>query len=512
MYSIIQNKNNSRIAKNALLLYFRMMFLIAVSLYTSRVVLSALGVEDFGIYNVVGGIITLFSFLNGAMASSTQRYMTFELGKGDAVGLQKVFRISVHIHLLVALLILLLGETIGLWFFYEKMVIPSSRMVAAFWVYQFSILTMVVMVMSVPYNAVIIAHERMSAFAYISVLEVLLKLGVVYLLCLTNADKLIVYAALICLMQLLVCAVYGYYCSRHFEETHYQWSWDGGLFREMLGFGIWYLWGGFAAVLFSQGLNILLNLFFGPTVNAARGIAVQVQGAVTQFSTNFQTALNPPITKSYAAGDYTYMHSLIFRSSKFTFLLLATISFPVFLETEMILRLWLGTVPSYTFIFVRLMLCVTIVDAMAGAFMVSAQATGRVRIYQSVVGGILLTIVPLSWLVLKAGGAPWSVFVIHLGVCLCAFVVRLLILRSMIHLSLSEYFLQVVCRCLGVLIIAVPLPLALLHLLPATLPYGILVCLSGILLMLLSSYLIGLTVNEKTFVDSRIPSLFKLKK
>lgn len=512
MESVNIRLNNTRIVKNALLLYFRMIFMMAVSLYTSRVVLTALGVEDFGIYNVVGGVITLFSFLNGAMASSTQRYVTFELGKGNTDRLRKVFRTSVYIHLLIGLLIVLLGETLGLWFFYEKMVIPSSRMVAAFWVYQFSILTMVVMVMSVPYNAVIIAHERMSAFAYISVLEVMLKLGVVYLLYLTSADKLVVYAALLCLMQLLVRVVYGCYCHRNFEETRYRWSWDGSLFKEMLSFGGWNLWGGFSSVLFSQGLNILLNLFFGPAVNAARGIAVQVQGAVTQFSTNFQTAVNPQITKSYATGDYAYMHNLIFRCSKFTFLLLVTISFPIFLETEMILQLWLGTVPCYTAVFVRLMLCVTIMDAMAGAFMVSVQATGRVRVYQSVVGGILLTIVPLSWLVLKAGGAPWSVFVVHLAVCLCAFVVRLFILRPLIHLSLFGYFLQVICRCISVLLVAVPLPLVLLHFLPATLSSGVLVCLSGMLLMLFSSYLIGLTGGERRFVDDKVLSFLKIKK
>ena len=333
-----QISNNKRIAKNTLLLYFRMIFMMAVSLYTSRVVLDALGVEDFGIYNVVGGVITLFSFVNGAMSSSTQRYITFELGKGNTSQLQKVFQTSMNVHLLVALLILFLGETAGLWFFYEKMVIPPLRMVSAFWVYQFSIFTMMIMVVSVPYNAVIIAHERMSTFAYISVFEVLLKLGIVYLLYLTSSDKLIVYAALLCFMQLLIRVIYGYYCSCHFDETRYQWGWDSKLFREMLCFGGWNLWGGFAAVLFTQGVNILLNLFFGPAVNAARGIAVQVQGAVTQFSTNFQTAINPQITKSYAVGDYAYMHSLIFHSSKFTFLLLATISFPVLLETEMILQ------------------------------------------------------------------------------------------------------------------------------------------------------------------------------
>lgn len=347
------NINNKRIAKNTFLLYIRMFFTMAVTLYTSRIILNVLGIEDFGIYNVVGGIITMFSFLNGAMSSSTQRYLTFELGKGEILQLRKVFQTSVNIHWLIALFILVLGETIGLWFLQEKMVIPSERLDAAFWVYQFSIITMMIMIISVPYNAAIIAHEKMSAFAYISVMEVLLKLGIVYLLYFTQLDKLKFYAALLCGMQLMVRIIYGLYCGRHFEETHYKWGWDGKLFREMLGFAGWNLWGGIAYVFFTQGLNIMLNVFFGPAVNAARGLAVQVQGAVAQFSLNFQMAINPQITKSYAKKDFTYMHSLIFRSSKFTFLLLTTLSLPLFIKADLILNIWLAVVPDYTVTIVR---------------------------------------------------------------------------------------------------------------------------------------------------------------
>lgn len=240
--------NNTRIAKNTLLLYFRMLFMMIVSLYTSRVVLNALGVEDFGIYNIAGGIITMFSFLNSAMSSSTQRYITFELGKEDHRQLHKVFRTSVNIHLLIALFILILGETVGLWFLYEKMIIPPARMYAAFWVYQFSVINMMVMIISVPYNATIIAHEKMSAFAYISLAEVLLKLGIVYLLYLTQYDKLIFYTALLCGMQLLICIIYNCYCRHHFEETCYDWIWDSKLFKEMIGFAGWNLWGGCAFI------------------------------------------------------------------------------------------------------------------------------------------------------------------------------------------------------------------------------------------------------------------------
>ena len=277
----------------------------------------------------------------------------------------------------------------------------------------------------------------------------------------------------------------------------------------MLCFGGWNLWGGFATVFFSQGINILLNMFFGPVVNAARGIAIQVQGAVVQFSINFQTALNPQITKSYALGDFTYMYSLIFRSSRFTFLLLAIISLPILLETDMILRLWLKTVPHYTVLFVRLMLCIVIIDAMAGAFMVAAQSTGRIRVYQSVIGGILLSIVPISYLVLKLGAEPSSVFVVHLFICVFAFIVRLFIIHSMISFPLRNYFYQVLLRCLFVLLLAVPLPIVLLYVFPATLWIGLWVCVVSVVTMLLSSFVIGLTGDEKKFVIMKMKELGK---
>ena len=250
-------------------------------------------------------------------------------------------------------------------------------------------------------------------------------------------------------------------------------------------------------------------MFFGPVVNAARGIAIQVQGAVVQFSINFQTALNPQITKSYSLGDFTYMYSLIFRSSRFTFLLLAVISLPILLETDMILRLWLKTVPHYTVLFVRLMLCIVIIDAMAGAFMVAAQSTGRIRVYQSVIGGILLSIVPISYLVLKLGAEPSSVFVVHLFICVFAFIVRLFIIHSMISFPLRSYFYQVLLRCLFVLLLAVPLPIVLLYVFPATLWIGLLVCVVSVVTMLLSSFVIGLTGDEKKFVIMKMKELGK---
>ena len=505
--------NNKRIAKNTILLYIRMLFMMAVSLYTSRVVLNVLGVEDYGIYNVVGGVVTMFGFLNGAMASSTQRYLTFELGRNDFKQLHKVFCTSIAIHGLISIVIVILAETIGLWFLYYKMTIPEMRMDAALWVYQFSILSFVVMIMSVPYNATIIAHEKMSAFAYISVMEVVLKLLIVYLLLIGDFDKLKLYAVLIFLVQLCIRCIYSVYCNKHFAETKYRRMWNSKLFKEMLCFAGWNMWGSCAAIAFTQGLNILLNMFFGPVVNAARGVAVQVQSAVTQFSMNFQTALNPQITKSYAVEDYVYMHSLIFRSSKFTFFLLLFLSLPIMVETETILRIWLKIVPDYAVVFLRLMICITILDAVANPLMVSAAATGKVRRYQSIVGGVLLSILPISYVVLKLGGAPYSVFIVHLCVCFIAFVIRLFIIRLMIKLPLIPYFKQVVIRSLAVTVLAVILPLLLKMVLPETLWSFFLICVVCLVSVAIIAYCCGLSFSEREFVRSKLQAVFlKLKR
>ena len=314
--------NNKRIAKNTLLLYVRTLFVMVVSLYTSRVVLNTLGVSDYGIYNVVGGVVTMFGFINSSMTSATQRYITFALGKGDMTQLQKVFCTALQIHVFISVLIIVLGETVGLWFMYTQMQIPESRMDAAFWVLQCSIISTAIMIISVPYNADIIAHEKMSAFAYISILEVVLKLAVVFLLLVFSYDKLILYAFLILMVQLLIRFCYSYYCNRHFEESKYHHVWDKTLFKEMTGFAGWSMFGNLSGVLFGQGLNMLLNVFFGPVVNAARAVSVQVQGAIQQFVGNFQMALNPQITKTYATGKMDDMHKLMYRSARFSFYLL----------------------------------------------------------------------------------------------------------------------------------------------------------------------------------------------
>ena len=492
--------NNKRIAKNTLLLYIRMLFLMAVTFYTSRIVLDALGVDDFGIYNVVGGVVTMFGFLCGCMSTITQRYITFELGKGDFGQLQKTFGICVLLHILMSILILALAETIGLWFVLNKMQIPPDRMDAAIWVYQCAVIASLIMIMSVPYNALIIAHEKMVAFAYISILETILKLAIAFIIVWCPTDKLILYAILIVVVQLLIRLIYGIYCKRHFRESRLFLVWDRPLVKEMVAFGAWSVIGNSAYVAYTQGVNILLNLFFGPAVNAARGISVQVQNAVNMFAQNFQTAVNPQITKSYAVADYDYMHQLIYRSGKFSFFLLLLLSLPIMIETDYVLHIWLTIVPEHTVSFLRIMLCVVIIDSLSNPLMTSAAATGHIKVYHSAVGGIMLTIIPFSYLALKAGLPPEAVFVIHLCLCLAALTARLLILRPMINLSIQAYFHKVLLRCFIVTLIAAPVPILSELLLESSFCRFLLVGLLSVIGTAFSAYFIGLEKSEKVFI------------
>ena len=384
--------NNARIAKNTILLYFRMILLMAVSLYTSRVVLSTLGIEDYGIYNVVGGFIGMLAFLNGAMCSSTQRFITVELGRGNEESLKRVFSTCVITHGMIAALVFVIAETVGLWFVMEKMVIPEERITAAMVVYQCSIVTSIIQIMSYPYNADIVAHEKMSAFAYISIYEAFANLGIVFLIRIGNFDRLALYAVALLLVKVSVIMVYRIYCKRNFIEASMKKIFDKTLIKHIFAFTGWNLWGGMAGTLMGQGINVLLNLFFGPTVNAARGLAVQVQSAVHMFATNFQMAMNPQIMKTYASGEINAMHLLVFRSAKFTFMLLLCIMLPLAVEIDTVLGIWLKEVPVYTNIFVCLMLVICMIDSVSNPFMTSAAATGKVKIYQSMIGGILISI------------------------------------------------------------------------------------------------------------------------
>ena len=448
------SENNKRIAKNTLFLYMRMLLIMGVTLYTSRVVLRVLGVEDFGIYNVVGGIVVLFTFVNNAMVTSTQRFLNYELGRGDLEATRRVFSASVTIHLGIALLTFVLAETVGLWFLERYIQYPADREWAVRLTYQFTILSTCVNIIRTPYNAAIIAHERMSFYAYISVIEVALRLLIVYLLALASCDRLIFYAFLMFVVLVLVAACYYLYCRRSFAVCLYRFFWDKGLYRALLGFSGWSLFGGVANMGASQGLNILLNLFFGVTVNAAMGIANQVQAAVYSFVGNFQTAFNPQIVKSYASGDRSYFIDLIMRTSKYSYFLLFTISLPLYICCEEVLSLWLGEVPAYTVSFCRLMILFSLLDALQGPLWVSVQATGKIRNYQILMSVMILSNLPLSYLFLRMGYVPEVVLAIRCLLNLLILFVRLWYLRHLYDFSVWRYLREVAGRIVCVTIVS----------------------------------------------------------
>ena len=503
---------NKRIAKNTLVLYVRMLFTMGISLFTSRVILQTLGVEDYGISSVVGGVISMFTFINAAMVSSTQRYLNFELVRGDANQLRSVFSTSLQIHALIALAIIVLSETVGLWFLNEKLVIPEARMTAAMWVYQCSILSCAVSIMSTPYNAVIVAHEKMSAFAYISILDVSLKLLVVYLLVVLPFDKLIILAILNLLVQLFIRYIYTLYCHRHFPESYFQFWFNKTLFKEMFGFAGWSFWGNLAAILYTQGLNMMLNIFFGPIVNAARGIAVQVQSAVQQFVGGFQTALNPQITKNYASNNLPQMHSLMFRSARFSFLLLFFLSLPVLMETNFILTLWLKTVPDDAVIFTQIMICISLIYTTANPCVIANQATGKVKIYQMVVGGILLMILPISYVVLKLGAPAYSVFIVHFCIESLAQFSRMYMLRKLIHLPLWQYMKNIYIPIVSTVVIAIILPLVVRMQVAEGWLRFLAVGFTCVLSVGASSYFIGFTKQERVFFLDKSLRLLRIKR
>lgn len=492
--------NNQRIAKNTLLLYVRMLFIMGVSLYTSREVLSALGVDDFGTYGVVGSIITMFTFINAAMVTSTQRFLTFEIGRNNIVRLKQVFSTSLQIHALISLLIVLLGETIGLWILFNKMVIPETRMTAAFWVYQCSILACVATIMSTPYKANIVSREEMAAFAYISVVEVTLKLAIVYLLSISPFDKLIVYAVLILLVQISINLIYVVYCKRHYEEATYSHHIERPLFKEMSHFAGWSFWGNLASILNTQGINLLLNVSFGLVCNSAREFAVQVQTAVQQFVGNFQMALNPQITKNYATGNMQEMHTLMFRSARFSFFLLYFLALPIILETNFVLTTWLKNVPDYTVIFTQIILCTSLINTTASPCVIANQATGKVKVYQAVVGGILLITLPLAYIALQLGAPAYGVFIVQLCIDIIAQLARMLMLRNQISLPLRAYLRNIYLPIFLVVVSSLVLPILVHQQLDEGWLRFIAVGTTCVISVSSMSFMIGLTAGERKFI------------
>lgn len=502
-----QQSNNKRIAKNTLFLYLRMAIMMGIALYTSRIVLDTLGEVDYGLYNVVGGVVTMFTVINFAMGCATSRFITFELGKNDIKRLNTIFSTSIIIHFIIALIILILSETIGLWFLNTQMTIPTDRLQAANWVFQFSVFSCMVMIISVPYNALIMSYEKMSAYAYITILETILKLIIVYLLIISDIDKLILYSILMFIISLIIRLTYQTYCKGKFKAIKFKLEINKQILKEMFTYAFWSLTGSTANLLATHGQNILLNIFFGPSVNAARGIAIQVQNAIQQFSTNFQQAMNPQINKSYAQGDLHYMHALINASSKYSFFLLFIISLPVFLEIKTILSWWLVEVPSHTTNFIRLMLIICILTALGNPLSVAAGAHGKIRNFQLFVGGFMLLVVPVSYIVLEISPQPEYIFIAQIIICIFAQIIRLIILKPMIQFSLTNYLKEVVYTCTKVMIISSIIPTIIYYNIKESTYSFFLICTISILSTIFTIYMLGLNNNEKLFIQNKIKQL-----
>ena len=496
--------SNARVAKNTIFLYFRTLLIIGIGLYISRAILQTLGVEDFGIYNVVGGIVLMFSFINSGMVASTQRFISYELGRNDATRLRQVFSMAVSVHLLLALIILLLAETIGLWFLNTRMNIAPDRLHAANWVYQCSILAFMLTVLSVPYNACIVAHEHMKAFAYVSILDYLLRLLAVILLPFFPNDKLIVYAISILLTSLIIRLIYGIYCKRHFSECRYHFFRDKKLFGEMFSFAGWSFIGNLGFSVKDQGINILINLFFGAVVNAARGIAYQVSSVVSSFMANFQMAINPQITKRYASGEIDSMMRLVFAGAKYSFFLLMIIAIPLWIRAPYVLELWLGNVPDYTVVFLRLVLIMLLVDSMANPLVVAMQATGKIRKFQLVIAIIMLSNLPIVYFFLKIGAEAYSVMYVAIATSFVGLIARLLLLRELILFDIWSFFKDILLRNCVVCLLGVSIP----FLVSLYLCDNFIGLTSIVLISIISSfiviYFIGLQSSERSFLVNKI--------
>ncbi len=495
--------NNKRIAKNTLMLYIRMAFIMLVNLYTSRVILHALGVDDFGLYNIVGGVVVLFSFINNAMITSVQRFLNYELGRNNIEGAKKIFSASITIHIAVALLFVLLAESIGLWFLNNYINIPFGRENAANWVYQFTIITTVVNIIRAPYNSTIIAYEKMSFYAYISIIEAALRLGIVFLIYLF-LDRLIAYSALVTAVTAAVLVMYVIYCRIKFPICKYKFEYNKKVYLPLVNFSGWSLFGAAANVGANQGINIILNMFFGVAVNAAMGIAHQVNAALYQFVSNFQTAFNPQIIKSYAAGDKDYFFNLILNTSRYSFYLLFLLAFPVVLCCNEIIRLWLGEIPLHSVEFCRLIIVFSLIDALQGPLWVSVQATGNIRNYQILMSVLILSNLPVTYFIFKLISIPELALVVRVMINVVTFVARIMYLKRLCDFPVKKYLSYVLLKSLFVVIISMPIPIFFYFVIESELLKLILTIILCLVLTLFSIYCLGINKGEKIFVKGLI--------
>lgn len=498
------SENTKRIAKNTQLLYVRMLFLMLVSLYTSRVVLNALGVADYGIYNVVGGVVTMFSVLSSSFSSSISRYITFELGRNDYEKLKTVFSTSLIVQIVIALVIIIVAEVVGLWFLNNKMNIPHSRIGTANWVMHCSILSFAINIVCVPFNATIIAHERMGVFAYLSILEAILKLGVAWIVVVSPFDRLKTFAFLILLVTICVQFLYGTYCKRHFDEVKWKVIFDKDLLFNMVNFAGWNTLGNTAYMLNTQGINILINMFFGVTLNAARGVATQVENVVIQFVNSFMTAINPQITKSYAEEKWDYMHSLVCKGAKYSFFLMLFVAIPICLETKQILTLWLKIVPDFAVSFVRWTFVTSMCTMLGNTLFIAQLATGRVRNYQIVVSLWGFLVFPLSWLAFKSDMSPVWGYIIYAIIYFVLIFIKIGLVKKSIRMPWSKFIKEVLLRCFIVAIVAIIIPFVLYLIQDSCWLRLVEIVIVSVIINTITIYFLGTEKSEREMIMSII--------
>ena len=493
------------IAKNTVLLYLRMCVMLVIGLFTSRVVLKSLGVSDFGVYNAVGGAVTVFTFLTSSIASAISRYMAFEIGRADTEKLRKVFSTSIIIQIAAAVVIAVLVETVGMWLLQTKMEIPQGRMDAAAFTLHCSLGVLVINLMAVPFNALIIAHERMGAYAYISILEAVLKITVAVMLLQSEGDRLMMYAALMVAVALIVRVTYGIYCHTRFEESRGRLQWDASLVREMSAFAGWSFLGSSAYVFNTQGIGIVLNLFFGVIANAARGIALQVEGIARQFTNNILTAFNPRMTKSWAAGDKEYCWHLAAKASKYVGLVMLLFIVPFAFEAESLIYLWLGQVPQYSADFVRLTLLCLLLNAVVNPLHTLQQATGRIRTYYLITGLTAYTAIPVAYLAFRLGASPYAAYFVLIGIYLADCIEKIVILHVQAGLPAGKFLKEGPLKVLLTGICAALASLIPYILMPQGIARGITLSLTAIAAACAGAWMLALTPGEKEFIKGRLP-------
>lgn len=503
--------NNKRIAKNTAMLYVRTLVVMLITLYTSRVVLKVLGVEDYGIYQVVGGLVAMFAILSNALSSAISRFITYEIGKGDKERLRLIFSSSKIIQVVLSVVVIIIAEIIGVWFLFNKMQIPEGREMAAFWVLQCALVIFCFNLISVPYNACIIAHENMTTFAYIGIFDALAKLGICYLIAQSPFDRLIYYAVLLALVSILNYIIYVIYCRRHFEESRSRFRFDKGIFKDMAGFAGWSFFSNSAALFNSQGVNMLINVFFGVTANAARGLANQVEQAVLHFVNNFTVAINPQITKSYANNEMDAMYLLVCRGAKFSFIAMLFFAIPIMAETETILNLWLTTVPPNTIIFVRLSLILGMLDCLGKSSYTACLATGRLKWYAIIITSIAVLEFPLTWLSFAFGYSVVSAYYIYIFVKAGVLIARLYLMKSMLGFQPMVFVRQVYLRIIPVTILSCIPILFVLNVWEASFVRLILSVVIGLISVSFFAFSLGLSNNERKAITNKLHVFLAMK-